>query len=85
MMQDLEKFDPKERFEFGTFWLPPITDPNDNLVCGDFRGVGGGGTIFSVFQKNDIEHEKNVIDFLMFLTTPESGRTIIEKTLENTE
>ena len=48
---------------------------------GPFRGVGGGGMVLAVMQKHDPAHERNVIDFLQFLTTPESGRLLVEKTL----
>jgi raffinose/stachyose/melibiose transport system permease protein len=61
------------------FWFPPIT--RDPLCEGPFRGVGGAGVMYSVTQKNDPEHENNVVDFLMYLTTPESGRLLVETTL----
>lgn len=77
----LKKMDPKDRFEFGNFWIPTITD--DPLACGPFRGVGGGGMVLAVMKKKDPEHEKNVIDFLQYITTPEAGRILIERTLEN--
>jgi len=83
MVQDFKKMDPSERFEFSNFWFPPITD--DPLVCGAFRGVGGGGTTFAVMKKGDAEHERNVIDFLMYMTTPESGQILVERTLAENE
>jgi ABC-type sugar transport system permease subunit/ABC-type glycerol-3-phosphate transport system substrate-binding protein len=79
IIHDFAKLNPAERFEFANFWFPPITD--DPLVEGPFRGVGGGGMVLAVMQKNDPVHERNVMDFLQFLTTPESGRLLVELTL----
>ena len=79
IIHDFAKLKPEERFDFANFWFPPITD--DPLVEGPFRGVGGGGMVLAVMQKHDPAHERNVIDFLQFLTTPESGRLLVEKTL----
>ena len=78
IVHDFAKMKPEERFEFANFWFPPITD--DPLVEGPFRGVGGG-MVLAVMQKNDPQHEQNVVDFLQFLTTPESGRLLVERTL----
>jgi len=79
IIHDFAKLKAEERFEFANFWFPPITD--DPLVEGPFRGVGGGGMVLAVMQKNDPVHERNVMDFLHFLTTPESGRLLVESTL----
>ena len=79
IIHDFKKFKPEERFEYDNFWFPPIV--GDPLVEGPFRGVGGGGMVLAVMQKNDPDHERNVIDFLQFLTTPESGRLLVEMTL----
>jgi ABC-type sugar transport system permease subunit/ABC-type glycerol-3-phosphate transport system substrate-binding protein len=79
VIHDFAKLEPEERFDFANFWFPPITD--DPLVEGPFRGVGGGGMVLAVMQKDDPGHERNVIDFLHFLSTPESGRLLVEMTL----
>ena len=79
IIHDFAKLRPEERFEFANFWFPPIV--GDPLVEGPFRGVGGGGMVLAVMQKNDPEHERNVVDFLQFLTTPEAGRLLVEMTL----
>lgn len=79
IVRDFRRLDPEDRFDYGVFWFPPITE--DPLVCGPFRGVGGGGVMLSATQKNDPAHEANVIDFLMYLTSPEAGRMLIEETL----
>ncbi len=80
LLHMVETMDPDQRFAYGSFWVPPITD--DPLVCGPFRGLGGGGMVLAVSKQGDAAHERNVIDFLQFLTTPEAGRTLIERTLE---
>ena len=79
IIHDFAKMKPEERFDFANFWFPPIED--DPLVEGPFRGVGGGGMVLAVMQKNDPVHERNVMDFLQFLTTSESGRLLVELTL----
>lgn len=77
---DLESLEPADRFEYGTFWLPPIE--NDPLVCGPFRGVGGAGMLLSVMRQGTNEHEKNVIDFLRYLTSSEAGEMLVRITLD---
>jgi raffinose/stachyose/melibiose transport system permease protein len=81
ILLDFEKMPQAERFDFDNFWFPPIT--SDQLCAGPFRGVGGGGNILAVANKGEPVHEKNVVDFLMYLTTPESGRILIERTLDD--
>jgi len=78
--RDFARLHPNDRFEYGVFWFPPITE--DPLVEGPFRGVGGGANMFGIVQKHDIEHTERVIDFMRFLTSPESGRILVERTLE---
>lgn len=79
IMRDFKRLDPDKRFEFGIFWFPPIT--NDPLVCGPFRACGGAGSQLGIVQKNNPRHTANVVDFLMYLTSPEAGRVLIERTL----
>jgi len=81
LIQTFEEMDEADRFAFGNFWFPPITD--DPLVCGPFRGLGGGGMVLAAMQQGGEEHEKRVIDFLRFITTPEAGRILVERTLES--
>jgi len=81
LMQTFDEMDESDRFEFGNFWIPTITD--DPLVCGPFRGLGGGGMVLAAMKQGGEEHEKRVIDFMRFITTPEAGRIFIERTLEN--
>ncbi|MFC1735149.1 extracellular solute-binding protein [Candidatus Hydrogenedentota bacterium] len=81
IVQDFKKMSERDRFEFGNFWFPPIT--TDPLFCGSFRGVGGTAVSFAVTQKNDPAHEKNVVDFLQFMSAPENVQLILELALEN--
>ena len=81
ILYDFERMLPEDRFDFGNFWFPEITD--DPLACGPFRGVGGGGMTLNIMKKDDPEHEKNVADFLQFITTPYAAKTIIKCTLED--
>ena len=80
IVRDFKRLDPDSRFDYGNFWFPPITD--DPLVCSPFRGVGGAGVVFGVYQKHDEQHTRNCVDLLHFLTSPEGGRMLMEKTLE---
>ncbi len=80
IIRDFKKLNPEDRFDYGIFWFPPITD--DPLVQGPFRGVGGSGTSFGIYDKKDPAHTANCVDFFMYLTSPEGGKMLIEKTLE---
>lgn len=81
LLNTFEKMDAAERFNYGNFWIPPIVD--DPLVCGSFRGLGGGGMVLAVMKQGGDAHERRVIDFLQYITTPEAGRKLIERTLES--
>ena len=85
IMIDFQEVEPSKRFEYGIFWFPQITDPNDKFVCGPFRGIGGGGVTLAVSKKDDLGHEKNVIDFFMFMTTPKSGQLLVDETLADNQ
>ena len=82
---DFQGMEPNDRFNFGIFWFPTIKDPNDKYICGPFRGIGGAGSALAVSKKDDPEHEKNVIDFFMYMTTPQSGQIIVDKTLADNQ
>lgn len=77
--RDLKKLDPEDRFDYGIFWFPPITD--DPLCLGPFRGVGGGGTALGIYNKHEPEHTANCVDFLMYLMSPEAGQMLMDITL----
>lgn len=79
LLHNFEQMEESARFNFGNFWIPAITD--DPLVCGPFRGLGGGGMVLAVSKQGGESHEKNVIDFMRFITTPEAGTIFIERTL----
>lgn len=69
------------KFNTGIMWLPPIL--SDPLAHNPIRGFYNGGTLLSVTKKGDAEHERRVMDFLMFLATPSSGQLLHDLTLEN--
>ncbi len=81
ILYDFERMAPEDRFNFGNFWFPTIT--NDPICCGPFRGVGGGGMTLSILKKDDPQHETNVVDFFRFITTPEAGRIMVKSTIED--
>jgi ABC-type sugar transport system permease subunit/ABC-type glycerol-3-phosphate transport system substrate-binding protein len=76
----MRQMDPEDRFEWGAF--PPPRISKDPLCEGlTLRGIGNAGANYVVTKKSDPEHVARVIDFMMFLTTPESGTTLFEETI----
>jgi raffinose/stachyose/melibiose transport system permease protein len=76
----MRQMDEKDRFEWGAFPPPSITD--DPLCEGaTLRGIGNAGANYVVTKKSDPAHVARVIDFMMFLTTPESGTALFEETI----
>ncbi len=68
-------------FEWGVFYLPPITEASSPLAEGvDPAVIGGAGIQFSVTRMaKDRGHLDQVMDFLAFLTTPEYGGKIVNE------
>jgi ABC-type sugar transport system permease subunit/ABC-type glycerol-3-phosphate transport system substrate-binding protein len=81
MMKEIEDLPPEKRFEWGVFAVPPILD--DEYAVPQMRGMGGLGTLITVTKKSDPAHEKNVVDFAMYLTTPESMQKIVDLAIKN--
>lgn len=79
IVRDFKRMPAEDRFPFDNFWFPPITD--DPMACGPFRGVGGPGMPLCVTNKKNPEHHARVVDFLMFMTTPQNVRLFIDMTL----
>jgi len=71
---------PEERFDWNSFGIPRI---DDDPLCESptLRGICNAGANLVVTRKSDREHVRRAIDFLMFLTTPESGQTLLDETL----
>ncbi len=70
---------PEDRFEWGVFSVPPLTQSRFHIP--PFRGVGGAGAMWSVVKKNDAQ-TKLVTDFLMFTTTPHAAQTLVEEAVK---
>jgi ABC-type glycerol-3-phosphate transport system substrate-binding protein len=68
-------------FEWGVFYLPPITQESSPLAEGvDPAVIGGAGIQYSVTRMaRDRGHLDQVMDFLAFLTTPDRGGRIINE------
>ncbi len=81
MIKEMSDLAPEDQFDWGVFSVPSIK--NDPLAIGPMRGIGGIGSALTVTKKSSPEHEKNVIDFLMYLTTPENVQTIFDQALAN--
>lgn len=74
-------YDELADFEWGVFYLPPITRETSPLAEGvDPAVIGGAGIQYSVTRMaKDRGHLDQVMDFLAFLTTPEQGGKIINE------
>jgi raffinose/stachyose/melibiose transport system substrate-binding protein len=75
------KLDPLVKFDWGIFYLPPITKKTSPYACGAEPAViGGAGMQYSVsnsaVRKNQVEE---AIDFLYFLTRPDNAEKIINE------
>lgn len=68
-------------FEWGVFYLPPVTAECSPLGTGvDPAVFGGAGTQYSVTRMaKDRGHLDQVIDFLAFLSTPQYGGKIVNE------
>jgi raffinose/stachyose/melibiose transport system substrate-binding protein len=68
-------------FEWGVFYLPPITKATSELAEGvDPAVIGGAGIQYSVTKlARDRGHLDQVMDFLAFLSTPERGGEIVNE------
>ncbi|NQT83175.1 carbohydrate ABC transporter substrate-binding protein [bacterium] len=75
------KFDSLVKFDWGIFYLPPITEKTSPYACGAEPAViGGAGVQYSVsnsaVRKNQVEQ---VMDFLYYLTRPDNAERIINE------
>jgi raffinose/stachyose/melibiose transport system substrate-binding protein len=73
------KLDPLVKFDWGIFYLPPITKKTSPYACAAEPAViGGAGVQYSVsnsaVRKNQVEQ---VIDFLYYITKPDVAARII--------
>jgi ABC-type glycerol-3-phosphate transport system substrate-binding protein len=80
--------DPDRKFEFGIFYLPPITSSTSRFARGkDMCVIGGSAMQYSITNSayrdtgnpETSERLKRVIAFLQFLTTPESCDTVVNE------
>lgn len=76
LLRDMDDLPARARFRWSVFPVPPLTASAFRLP--PFRGVGGAGTVLAVVKKTP-EQTRQTIDFLMFLTSPESARTLVEE------
>lgn len=76
LLKDMDDLPARARFPWGVFPIPPMTDSAFGIP--PFRGVGGAGAMFSVVKKDDAQSAA-AVDFLMFLTTPESAKTLVDQ------
>lgn len=80
LLKDMEDLPPKARFPWGVFPIPPLTTSRFKIPA--FRGVGGAGTVFAVVKK-DPAQTALALDFLHYLTTPQSGKILIDEALRH--
>lgn len=81
MLKEMSDLPEEKRFDWGVFGVPAIK--NDDLAVPQMRGMGGLGTLMTVTRKSDPAHEENVIDFLMYITSPRSMQRIVDLALEH--
>lgn len=75
------KLDRLVKFEWGVFYLPPITEETSPYACGAGPAViGGAGVQYSAtnsaIRKSQVEQ---AVDFLYFLTRPDNAEKIINE------
>jgi len=80
ILRDMDDLPPRARFRWNVFPVPPLTTSRFRVP--PFRGVGGPGVVLGVVKK-DPEQVRQVVDFLMFLTTPRSARTLVEQAVRH--
>lgn len=76
---DLEQLEPRNQFDWGVFPVPTIE--NDPFAQIPLRGVGAPIPQYGVLRKSREQNDR-VVDFLMYMTTPQSGRRILEVMVE---
>ncbi len=80
MEYDMKDLAPGERFQWGIFRIPSISD--SSLVKIKIRGAGGPLPVYGVIRKNATQHDL-AADFLMFLMRPESCTILMQETLKD--
>ena len=73
--RQLGEMSPQDRFDWGVFRVPPVTDSELPVI--PFRGVGGPLPVWGVIQKSR-EQTDLVADLMMFLTTPRAARVYLD-------
>lgn len=79
LLRDMDDLPPGARFDWGVYPVPPLTSSRFRVPR--FRGVGGPGTVLAVVKKSP-EQTARVVDFLMFLTSPESAATLVTEAVQ---
>lgn len=74
--RDVARLGPRERFEWGAFHPPRVT--TSPIVQTPFRGVGAPLPVYGVLRKSR-EQNDQAVDFLMYLTSPDTARLIVEE------
>ena len=80
LMRDLASLPEPKRFGWSVFPVPSLAHSESRL--GPLRGLGGAGHQMCIVNKNDPAHHDRVIDFMMFLYSPEQSAYLIRRTLE---
>ena len=74
LARDMDDLYPQDRFDWGLFPIPPMTQSAFHIP--PFRGVGGAGVVLGVVKKSDAQ-TRSVVDFLMYLTSPHAAQTLV--------
>jgi ABC-type glycerol-3-phosphate transport system substrate-binding protein len=74
--RDMGDLYPQDRFDWGLFPIPPLTQSRFHIP--PFRGVGGAGVVWGVVKKSEAQ-TRRVVDFLMYTTTPHAAQVLVEE------
>ncbi len=80
LLRDMEDLPASRRFAWDVHPIPPMR--LSDFAIPPFRGVGGAGTMLGVVRK-DPARTAAAVDFLQFLTAPDSVRVLVEEALRH--
>ncbi len=80
LIRDLREMPGDRSFDWAVFPFPSLSSSQHSIA--PLRGLGGAGHQFCVVDKNNPAQHDRVVDFLMFLFSPDQTAYLIRRTLE---
>lgn len=80
LLKDMDDLPSRARFRWGIFAVPRLT--RSRFRVPPFRGVGGPGLVLGVVKKDPAQVARTM-DFLMFLSSPQSARVLVEQAIKH--